>query len=117
MLQNLSIRIAPGTHYGSADLAQAHAMPPACAMQYEPRWDVSATVHTFLHGKCGTIEMGRRQCTAYLQLLSDDHSPFCAHYLQFPQTPRSAPRHRHEVNYLSEINATALLYYSGQLVL
>ena len=93
--QDLVVVIALGTHYGSTNLAESHAVSPACTRESECLWHAVLYV-LLVYDERAAIEMRIAQRTAYLQFLTDSEGALRSHNLQAADASAAATLHRHE---------------------
>ena len=116
MREDGAIGMPFGSHHGGADLAEAHAMSPACAGEAEASRDAVMQVERVDHeGRAIEMRLGER--AADLQLLTDD---ICAPTADDPEShdaPRSAALDGLQVEDSAEVDAALAADQVGKLVL
>ena len=113
MPQNLPVVVAPGTHGGGADLAQSHAVAPACAVESERLGDAVPVDTGWLGYEGRAVEMAFGKGAAYLELLADDHGAEGADDAQTHYAARSTTFDRLESLDIAEVDAGALADYAA----
>ena len=106
MQQYIFVGITLLSHYGSSDLAQAHAMPPACATKNKPLGKTVAFTF-FFHDKSGTVKVGRRKGPTDFQFLADDASFFRPYDFQSVDASGGTSRERNQIYDISIVHAGA----------
>ena len=76
--QDLVVVIALGAHYCGTNLAESHAVSPACTRESECLRHAVLYV-LLVYDECAAVEMRIAQRAAYLQFLSDGECALRAH--------------------------------------
>ena len=90
MFQDLLGAKSPTAHYGSANLAHSHSMPPTGSMQKKLRRKVLPIFKDLFNNKCRAIQMAFRQPLSDFKFFAHNNTLLFAHYFQADNPSRPA---------------------------